>query len=51
MRDDAKVGLEAGTMFGCKEEGFERMNIACPRSVLAEGLSRIEKAIRLGKGS
>jgi cysteine-S-conjugate beta-lyase len=45
VREDAKVGLEAGTIFGCKEAGFERMNIACPRSILAEGLSRIEQAL------
>ncbi|MCX6005064.1 MAG: pyridoxal phosphate-dependent aminotransferase, partial [Chloroflexi bacterium] len=32
VREDAKVGLEPGTIFGCKEEGFERMNIACPRA-------------------
>jgi cystathionine beta-lyase len=46
VREDAKVGLEAGRMFGCKEEGFERMNIACPRSVLEEALARLEKAVR-----
>ena len=45
VRDDARVGLEAGTVFGCREEGFERMNIACPRSVLAEALGRIEGAV------
>jgi cystathionine beta-lyase len=46
IREEAKVGLEAGTIFGCKENGFERMNIACPRATLAEGLSRIETAVR-----
>jgi cystathionine beta-lyase len=46
VREDAKVGLEAGTIFGCTEEGFERMNIACPRSILQEALKRIENAIR-----
>ena len=46
VREDAKVGLEAGVIFGCKEEGFERMNIACPRSVLNEGLEKIEKAVK-----
>lgn len=47
VRENAKVGLEAGTMFGCRENGLERINIACPRSILAEGLNRIEKALRL----
>jgi len=46
VREDAKVGLEAGKMFGCKEDGFERMNTACPRSILEEGLTRLEKAIK-----
>lgn len=44
-REDAKVGLEAGKMFGCKEDGFERMNTACPRSILEEGLTRLQKAV------
>ncbi|MBN1374528.1 MAG: PatB family C-S lyase [Dehalococcoidia bacterium] len=45
VRDDARVGLEPGIIFGCKEHGFERMNIACPKSVLVEGLNRIEQAV------
>jgi cysteine-S-conjugate beta-lyase len=46
VRVDAKVGTEAGTQFGCREEGFERMNIACPRVTLARALHRIEKAVK-----
>ena len=46
VREDARVGLEAGTIFGCREPGFERMNIACPRTILAQGLGRIEKALQ-----
>lgn len=46
VREDAKVALDEGTKFGCKEEGFERMNIACPRTTLLEGLRRIEEAVR-----
>lgn len=49
IREDAKVGLEAGTLFGCREDGFERMNIACPRSILADGLRRIERAVKLAQ--
>ena len=45
VREDAKVGLQPGTKFGCKEEGFERINIACPRSTLTEGLRRIAQAV------
>jgi cystathionine beta-lyase len=45
LRENAKVALEAGTKLGCNGEGFARMNIACPRATLMEGLGRIEKAI------
>jgi cystathionine beta-lyase len=44
MREKAKVGLDDGFMFGAGGSGFQRMNIACPRSILAEALGRIEKA-------
>lgn len=45
MMDEAKVWLDEGEMFGPEGEGFERFNIACPRSLLAEALQRIDKAI------
>ncbi|WP_407309263.1 MalY/PatB family protein [Desulfosporosinus sp. SB140] len=41
----AGVGLNAGYAFGAGGEGFERINIGCPRSVLEEGLERIKKAL------
>ena len=40
----ARVGLNDGPMFGTGGEGFQRMNIACPRSVLNEALARIADA-------
>lgn len=49
IREDAKVGLEPGIIFGCKESGFERMNIACPLSIVKEGLGRIERAVALAR--
>jgi cystathionine beta-lyase len=45
MRDKARVGLEDGFIFGDAGSGFMRMNIACPRSILFEALSRIEVAV------
>jgi cystathionine beta-lyase len=45
MMDEAKLYLDDGYIFGPGGEGFERMNIACPRSILAEALDRIRKAI------
>jgi cysteine-S-conjugate beta-lyase len=45
MKGQAKIGLDDGSMFGAGGSGFERMNIACPRSLLKEALQRIEKAV------
>jgi cysteine-S-conjugate beta-lyase len=45
MREKARVGLDDGFLFGAAGSGFQRMNIACPRSVLAEALQRIEAAV------
>jgi cysteine-S-conjugate beta-lyase len=42
--EKAKVGLNNGARFGTGGEGFQRINIGCPRSVLEESLSRIYKA-------
>ena len=41
----AKIGLDEGTKFGTGGSGFMRMNIACPRSILAEALQRLEEAV------
>ena len=38
---DARVWLNAGSMYGPAGEGFLRVNLACPRSVLAEALRRL----------
>ena len=45
MRKKAKVGLDDGFIFGSGGSGFQRINIACPRSRLEEGLQRIEKSL------
>jgi cystathionine beta-lyase len=41
----ARVYLDEGFIFGREGEGFERINIACPRSILVEALDRIKNAI------
>jgi cystathionine beta-lyase len=46
MREQARVGFDDGFMFGKGGSGFQRMNIACPRSILREALARIEKAVK-----
>jgi cysteine-S-conjugate beta-lyase len=45
MKDKAKIGLDDGFMFGDSGSGFQRMNIACPRSILEAALVRIETAV------
>lgn len=41
----AKVAIEPGSKFGPGGEGFARINIACPRSLLEEGLNRLAVAV------
>lgn len=38
----AKLWLDGGTMFGIGGNGFQRINAACPRSVLRTALERLE---------
>jgi cystathionine beta-lyase len=45
MLKEARVYLDEGFLFGPEGEGFERINIACPRPILAEALERIGNAI------
>ena len=45
LMEQAKVYLDEGELFGPEGEGFERFNIACPRSILKEALERIKAAI------
>ncbi len=42
----AGVALYEGKEFGEKREGFFRMNIACPRTLLSDGLKRISDALK-----
>ena len=42
----AKLWLDSGKIFGECGRGFQRINVSCPRSVLAEALERIREAIQ-----
>ena len=35
----------SGSMYGAAGEGFIRLNIACPRKLLAEGLDRLKRVL------
>ena len=41
----AKIALDSGYWFGETGKGFMRMNLACPRSMLEEGLERLASAV------
>lgn len=42
--DGAHLALNDGTMFGKEGEGFMRLNVACPRSVLEKALKQSKEA-------
>lgn len=44
IMDEARVWVNSGVMYG--KDGFIRLNIACPRAILEEGLSRLTKWIK-----
>lgn len=41
LLDEARLMVNPGTLYGPGGEGFIRLNFACPRAVLAEGLERL----------
>ncbi|GAB6138483.1 MalY/PatB family protein [Halanaerobaculum tunisiense] len=43
---DARLILNPGDIFGEQGRGFQRINIACPRSLLKEGLERLNRAVK-----
>jgi cystathionine beta-lyase len=45
MLREAKVLVEEGTMFGAEGKGYIRINAACTRDVLSEGLERIARVL------
>ncbi|TCP31279.1 cystathionine beta-lyase [Scopulibacillus darangshiensis] len=46
MLKKAKVAFDEGYIFGQGGTGFTRINLACPRSILVEGLKRLEQAVK-----
>lgn len=42
--DKAHLALNDGASFGCGGEGFMRLNVACPRSVLTQALDQLAAA-------
>lgn len=44
--NDARLGMNSGSKFGVQGEGFQRINFACPRSLLREAMERLELALK-----
>lgn len=43
----AKLWLDSGKIFGKSGEGFQRINVACPRQILEEALHRIKEQLQV----
>lgn len=43
----AKLWLDSGKIFGKNGEGFQRINVACPRSTVKEALDRMKEAMQM----
>ncbi|UJF35711.1 MalY/PatB family protein [Paenibacillus hexagrammi] len=46
MFKQAKVAFSEGSVFGSEGEGWLRINLACPRSIVEEALERFAQAVR-----
>ena len=45
IENDATLALDDGSMFGDNGAGFQRINMACPRSVLIQALDQLIGAL------
>ena len=45
LQEQQKLMVNSGTMYGPGGEGFIRLNIACPRTLLADGLERMGRVL------
>lgn len=45
LLDEGRLHVTPGSMYGAAGEGFIRLNIACPRKLLAEGLDRLKRVL------
>lgn len=45
VEEKARLWLDCGTLFGVGGNGFERVNIACPRKILKKALEQLKAAV------
>ena len=50
LRQHARIALNEGPTFGAAAHRFARLNYAAPRTLLEEGLTRMERALREYRG-
>lgn len=46
LLDKEKLWINEGSLYGEAGEGFIRINIACPRQQLIEGLKRLRQVLK-----
>ena len=46
LREKHGLVLSTGTIYGAAAEGWERLNIACPRTRLLDGLTRLKEGLK-----
>ena len=46
LKEKHGLVLSTGTIYGAAGEGFERLNIACPRTRLLDGLTRLKEGLQ-----
>lgn len=46
LMHDSELFFDEGYVFGDEGSGYERMNLACPTSVLMQGLERLKKVVQ-----
>ena len=45
VTNQAKLWLNSGTDFGPQGAGFMRLNVGCPRSILAQAMQQLREAL------
>ena len=50
MEDEANLWVDFGNIFGPEGEGFIRLNVACPLSVVEQALSQLTGAVAAQRG-
>jgi len=46
MIEEAKIAFDDGLWFGEEGEGFQRINVACPRVMIEDVLKRLETVFK-----